>query len=139
MTIDDVEHYSDHEKKTIIASYPKHEPEARTKGIPVLGSGRVFPVPEGGISIEHRDFPSHWPRIGGMDFGWDHPFAAVELVWDRDSDTVYVSRTHRLREASPIIHAATLRTWGKELRWAWPRDGNRALEAIRSSGIKHAA
>ena len=36
-----------------------------------------------------------------MDFGWDHPFAAVELVWDRDTDTVYVARTHRLREASP--------------------------------------
>jgi hypothetical protein len=60
-----------------------------------------------------------------MDFKWDHPFAAVELVWDRDTDTVYVRRTHRLKEASPIIHAAALRAWDKELRWAWPRDGNR--------------
>src|SRR5262249_56982365 len=41
MTIDDVEQ-SDDEKKTIIASYPAHEAEARVKGIPVLGSGRVF-------------------------------------------------------------------------------------------------
>jgi len=31
MTIDDVEHYSDDEKKTIIASYPAHEAEARVK------------------------------------------------------------------------------------------------------------
>ena len=84
MTIDDVDHYSDDEKKKIIASYPAHELEARTKGIPVLGSGRIFPVSEETIAIEHRGFPSHWPRIGGMDFGWDHPFAAVELVWDRD-------------------------------------------------------
>ena len=68
-----------------------------------------------------------------MDFGWDHPFAAVELVWDRDMDTVYVSRTHRLKEASPIIHAATLRAWGKELRWAWPRDGNR--ETLEGAGV----
>jgi len=37
MTIDDVQHYSDEEKKTIIASYPPHEKEARTKGIPALG------------------------------------------------------------------------------------------------------
>src|SRR5215467_11819222 len=115
MTIDDVEHYSADEKKTIIASYPAHEAEARVKGIPVLGSGRIFPVAEETIAIEHRDFPKHWPRIGGMDFGWDHPFAAVEIVHDRDSDVVYVSRTHRLREASPVIHAATLRAWGKEL------------------------
>ena len=113
MTIDDVQHYSDDEKKTIIASYPAHEAEARVKGIPVLGSGRIFPDAEENISIDQRDFPSHWPRIGGMDFGWDHPFAAVELVWDRDSNTVYVSKTHRLKEASPVIHAATLRAWGK--------------------------
>jgi phage terminase large subunit-like protein len=133
MTIDDVEHYSDVEKKTIIASYPKHELEARTKGIPILGSGRVFPVEESKLAIDQRDFPAHFPRIGGMDFGWDHPFAAVELVWDRDSDVVYVARTHRLKEASPIVHAATLRGWGKELRWAWPRDGNR--ETLEGAGV----
>src|SRR5262249_31420284 len=46
MTIDDVAHYSADEKQRIIASYPAHELEARTKGIPVLGSGRIFPVPE---------------------------------------------------------------------------------------------
>src|SRR5262245_63191007 len=108
--------YTAEEKAKIAASYPVYEREARVSGIPVLGSGRVFPVAEETLAIEQRDFPPHWPRIGGMDFGWDHPFAAVELVWDRDSDTVYVSRTHRLREASPIIHAATLRTWGKEMR-----------------------
>lgn len=109
--------------KKIIASHPSYEVEARTKGIPVLGSGRVFPIAEGTLAIENRDFPDHWPRIG-MDFGWDHPFAAVELVWDRDTDTLYVSRTHRLKGASPIVHAASLRASGKELRWAWPRDGN---------------
>ena len=133
MTIDDVEHYSPEEKARIISSYPAHELEARTKGIPVLGSGRIFPVEEGLISIEQRDFPPHWPRIGGMDFGWDHPFAAVELVWDRDSDTVYVSRTYRCRETTPIMHAAALRPWGKDLRWAWPRDGRR--ETLEGAGI----
>jgi len=137
MTIDDVEHYSDEEKKKIIASYPPHEAEARVKGIPVLGSGRVFPVPEGSLAIDHRDFPSHWPRIGGLDFGYDHPMAAVELVWDRDTDTVYVSRTYRVSQASPIVHAAALRAWGKELRWAWPRDGNR--ETLEGAGVALAA
>lgn len=98
----------------------------------MLGSGRIFPVSEESIAIEHRDFPDHWPRIGGMDFGWDHPFAAVELVWDRDSDTVYVSKTHRLREATSVIHAAAIRSWG-ELPWAWPRDGRR--ETLEGAGV----
>ena len=133
MTIDDVGHYSDEEKAKIISSYPAHELEARTKGIPILGSGRIFPVAEETIACEHREFPSHWPRIGGCDFGWTHPFAAVELVRDRDTDTVYVARTHRLKEATPVLHAAAIRPWGKELRWAWPRDGRR--ETLEGAGI----
>src|SRR4029453_3106577 len=80
MTLDDVEHYTDEEKAKIAASYAAHEREARTKGIPTLGSGRIFPVADEILAIEQRDFPDHWPRIGGMDFGWDHPFAAIELV-----------------------------------------------------------
>jgi hypothetical protein len=123
-TIDDAPHFSEADKARIAASYAPHEREARTKGVPVLGSGRIFPVKEETLAIEHREFPRHWPRIGGMDFGWDHPFAAVELVWDRDTDTVYVSRTYCLREATAIIHAAALKPWGN-LPWAWPRDGRR--------------
>ena len=133
MTIDDVGHYSADEKKKIISSYPAHELEARTKGIPVLGSGRIFPVPEDSIACEARQFPAHWPRIGGMDFGWDHPFAAVEVVWDRDTDTAYITKTHRLKEATPVIHAGAVRAWGKALPWAWPRDGRR--ETLEGAGI----
>jgi hypothetical protein len=93
----------------------------------------VFPIPEEQIAIELRDFPSYWPRIGGMDFGWDHPFAAVELVWDRDADCVYVSKTYRCRETTPIMHSAALRPWGKDLRWAWPPDGRR--ETLEGAGV----
>src|SRR5262245_95637 len=132
MTIDDAAHFSDEERAKIIASYPAHELEARTKGVPVLGSGRIFPIEEAAIAIDQRDFPSHWPRIGGLDFGWTHPMAAVELVWDRDSDVVYVNRTHRMSEATPVLHAAALRPWG-DLLWAWPRDGRR--ETLEGAGI----
>ena len=67
-----------------------------------------------------------------MDFGWDHPFAAVELVWDRDTDTVYVSKTYRIAQTTPVIHAAALKAWGKEIPWAWPRDGRR--ETLEGAG-----
>jgi phage terminase large subunit-like protein len=133
MTIDDVGHYTDAERDRIIASYPAHEAEARVRGVPTLGSGRIFPVPEAAISIPQRTFPAHWPRIGGCDFGWDHPFAAVELYWDRDSDTIYVSKCYRAKETTPINHAAALRPWGKDLVWAWPRDGRR--ETLEGAGI----
>jgi phage terminase large subunit-like protein len=43
MVIDDAQ-TSPQERERIIASYRAHEREARTKGVPTLGSGRVFPV-----------------------------------------------------------------------------------------------
>src|ERR1700679_4210705 len=46
MTIDDVAHYSPEQRAAIIASYPEYERDSRTKGIPQLGSGRVFPIAE---------------------------------------------------------------------------------------------
>jgi hypothetical protein len=54
------------------------------------------------------------------------------LVWDRDTDTVYVSKCYRVREATPVIHSAALRLWGKEIPWAWPRDGRR--ETLEGAG-----
>lgn len=123
MTIDDVEHYSAAEKAQIISSYPAHEREARARGVPTMGSGRVFPVPEGEITCEPRAIPRHWAQINGLDFGWDHPFGAVNLGWDRDADCIYVCRTYRQAQSTPVIHAAALRPWGAWIPCAWPHDG----------------
>lgn len=124
MTIDDVEHYTPEERTRIINSYLPHEREARAYGIPTLGSGRVFPMAEEDIKIDPFDIPKHWTQIGGLDFGWDHPTAAVTLVWDRDADILYVTKEYRVREQTPIIHAGALRVWGEWLPWSWPHDGN---------------
>lgn len=133
MTIDDAEHYSPEQRKAIVDAYPAHEREARTKGIPTLGSGRIFPITEESVAFDAIEIPKHWPRIGGMDFGWDHPFAAVELAWDRDADIVHVTKAYRKRESTPILHAAALKPWGVWLPWAWPRDGHR--ETLEGAGI----
>ena len=121
MTIEDAEHISEEKRQEIIESYPPHEREARTKGIPALGSGRVYPIAESLITVEPFQIPLHWCEIGGIDFGWDHPTAAVKLAWDRDSDVVYLVSAYRRSEATPLEHASALREWG-EFPWAWPPD-----------------
>lgn len=136
MTIDDAEHYTEEQRAAIIASYPAHERKARTKGIPVLGSGRVFPLDEDDIKIKAFEIPSHWPQIGGIDFGWDHPTGAAKLAWDRDADCIYVTNSYGQREATPIMHAAALKGWGANLPWAWPHDG---LQHDKGSGEALAA
>lgn len=131
MTIDDVEHYTQEERERIIASYPAHEREARAKGIPTLGSGRIFPIEEGAIKIDPFKLPTHWPRINGIDFGWDHPSAAVQCAWDRDTDTWYVVRAYRAREQTPILMAPAVNAWGTWVPTSWPHDG---LQHDKGSG-----
>ncbi len=123
MTIEDVGHYSEAERAAIVQSYPEHEREARALGIPTLGSGRVFPIKESDIICEPEAIPRHWAQLIGLDFGWDHPFAAVHLAWDRDYDRIYVTKTYRKSEATPVIHAASIRPWGSWIPCAWPHDG----------------
>lgn len=131
MTIDDAEHYTPEQRAEIIASYPAHERKARAKGIPILGSGRVFPIDEDDIKVKAFDIPETWVQIGGLDFGWDHPTAAARLAWDKDTDTIYVTASYGMREATPIIHAAALKPWGDWLPFAWPHDG---LQKDKGSG-----
>lgn len=136
MTIDDAAHFTPEQRAAIIASYPAHERNARTKGIPQLGSGRVFPIDEDEIKCEAFQIPAHWPQIGGLDFGWDHPSAAAKLAWDRDLDVLYVTAAHRQREQTPAMFSATIRPWGLWLPWAWPHDG---LQHDKGSGEQLAA
>jgi phage terminase large subunit-like protein len=132
MTIHDADHYTPEQRASIIASYPAHEREARSMGTPTLGSGRIFPVEESLIQCDAFDIPKHWVQIGGIDFGWDHPSAAVKLAWDRDSDIIYVIAAHRQREQTPVLFAATVKPWGDWLPWAWPHDG---LQHDKGSGL----
>lgn len=132
MTIEDALHYSPAERKAIVASYPAHEREARSKGIPTMGSGRVFPIEEEFIKEKAFEVPAHWVQIGGLDFGWDHPTAAVRIVWDRDTDTIHVTACQRARQQTPVMFSAGVKGWGN-IPWAWPHDG---LQHDKGSGIQ---
>jgi len=125
MSIEEAQHIPPEERARIIAAFPAHQREARARGIPTLGSGRIFPIAESEITFQLGTFPPHFVWIAGLDFGWDHPTAAVKCCWDRDADIFYVVATYRRSEQVPLVHAGALRPWGKGLPWAWPHDGMR--------------
>lgn len=127
----DVPHLDEKTKMELAESFPLHEREARMNGVPVLGSGKVFPVDEAGIVCAPFALPTFWPRIVGLDFGWDHPAAAAWLAWDRDTDTVYVYDTFRVRETSVAMQAPLIAARGKWMPVAWPHDG---LQHDKGSG-----
>lgn len=50
-------------------SFPVYQLPMRAKGIPVLGSGLVFPYSEEDIKVDPFTIPEHWKHGAAMDFG----------------------------------------------------------------------
>lgn len=124
MTIEDAEHIPVEERAKIIAGYPPHEREARVKGVPMLGSGRIFTVSEEMIQEPTIDkIPLHWAKLWAVDFGIDHPFAAVLMAWDKDADIVHVVHCIRVRDQSPLQHSVPIKKIAASVPVAWPQDG----------------
>lgn len=122
-TWDDAPHLSAEEKEQRLAAFPPHEREMRSKGVPMMGTGLIFPFAEEDLVVVPFDIPVHWPQIDGIDFGWNHPFAAVKLAWDRDTDTVYLTAEYRVKGNIPTQHADAIKKWGDWIPVAWPHDG----------------
>lgn len=131
ITWDDVPHLTEQDKADILRETPQHLRDARSKGVPLLGAGAIFTIPEESITVAPFAIPAHWHHIGGVDFGIDHPFAACDLVHDRDSDVMYVTKEYRVKGAAAPIHASALKAWGEWLPYAWPADG---LQTEKGSG-----
>jgi phage terminase large subunit-like protein len=135
MGIDDIPpdgHISAEAKKKIIEGYLPHEREARSRGVPILGSGRIFTTLESMVTeapIEH--IPSYWKKLWGIDFGIGHPFAAVLILWDADNDVIHVHETIRMADTLSIVQAAAMRKIAVGVPVAWPRDGT---ERDRNTG-----
>ena len=129
---DDAPHLNEDTKEQLLAQYPPHERELRSKGIPVFGSGLVFPISEEKLAVDPFAIPDHWPRVAGLDFGWDHPTACVWLAIDTDSDTIYVYDAYSKSKESVVVHSAAIKSRDQSIPIGWPKDG---LQSDKGSGI----
>jgi phage terminase large subunit-like protein len=125
MTIDDALHISPEQRQKIIDGYAPHEREARARGTPLLGSGRIFTEAEANISEPAiEDVPKSWAKLWSIDFGIGHPFAACLWLWDRDNDVIHLHHVIRMADKMPSDHARAMQPLGAAVPVAWPHDGN---------------
>ncbi len=111
LTWQDAPHLSEEDKKRLLDSFAPHERDARSKGIPQLGSGAIFPIVEEDILIEPFTIPDKWPRAYGMDVGWKKT-AAVFGAYDASSDIWYLYSEYYRGYAEPAVHADAIRARG---------------------------
>lgn len=139
---DDVPHLSEKQKVRMLANCEPHLRDSRSKGIPTLGSGVIYPIPEESITCDDFDIPKHWPRAYGLDVGWNCT-AAVWAAIDRDSDIVYLYSLHYEGQQEPSTHVASINARGKWIpgtidpasRGRSQKDGEKLLEIYTELGL----
>lgn len=142
MTLEDARHYSPEQRTLIEASYPPHERDARCRGIPKLGSGAIYPIPAEAFTVEPFELPVHWPRVYGMDVGWNRT-AALWLAHDRETDIVYAYSEYYVGAEKPAVHAAAIKAPGNWIngvidpasRGRSQVDGTCLLEEYQKAGL----
>lgn len=122
-TWDDAPHLTDEDKRRMLASFPEHERATRARGTPMVGSGVVYPTPDEDVMVDAFQIPSYYRRICGIDFGIDHPFAAVWLAHDADSDVLYLYDCYKASGQTAAYHADCIKKRGDWIPVSWPHDG----------------
>lgn len=131
-TWDDAPHMTEEKKETFLSQLMPHERDMRSRGIPLMGSGLVWPISEDDIVIDPIPIPGHWRRINGLDFGIDHPFGAAFIAHDSENDVVHIYGDYAQRGTTPPVHASAIRANGSWIPCVWPHDG---LAKDKGSGV----
>lgn len=67
----DAPHLSEKDKAELRASIPPYQLDARSKGIPMLGSGAIYPVPEADFLCDDFKIPDYFVQSYALDVGWN--------------------------------------------------------------------
>jgi hypothetical protein len=139
---DSVPHLGEKEKADLLASYPPHQRDARTKGVPMLGAGAVYPKMEEEILCDPFPIPPYWPRAYGLDVGWSRT-ATVWGALDRNTDCLFIYAEHYQGRLTPQEHARAIK-----MRGSWipgvidpasagssQHDGQRIIDLYRKEGL----
>jgi phage terminase large subunit-like protein len=140
-TWDDVPHLTAQAKEELWNAIPPFQRDARSKGLPQLGAGAIYPVPESTFVCVPFDLPKHWPRSYGLDVGWKKT-AAVFGAIDRETDVAYIYSEHCRGEVEPAVHAAAIQSRGPLKGAIDPAsagssqvDGRKVMEEYKKLGL----
>jgi phage terminase large subunit-like protein len=141
-TWDDAPHLSDEVKQELWHSIPPYQRDARSKGVPQLGSGAIYPVPESEIVCADFPIPDNWPRAYGMDVGWNRT-AGIWGAQHPISKVIYLYSEHYQGREEPSIHAAAFKARGSWIpgvidpaaRGRGQKDGSQLFQDYRDLGL----
>lgn len=141
-TWDDAPHLTNEVKLELWNSIPPYQRDARAKGIPALGSGAIYPVPESDIICAPFVIPDDWAKAYGLDVGWNKT-AAVWGARNPANGIIYLYDEHYQGREEPSIHAAAVRARGDWIpgavdpasRGRSQKDGHQLIQSYSDLGL----
>lgn len=140
---DHVPHLSEEQKAEEMARIQPYQREARSKGIPTLGAGAIYPVPEDYVLCDPFQIPDWMPQCYALDVGWNRT-AALWAAYNADTDIVYLYSEYYRSEAEPPVHANAILSRGRWIpgvidpaaRGRSQRDGERLIKVYHELGLE---
>ena len=114
---DDVPHLKESAKKAMMDRIPPYLREAKAKGIPYLGSGKVFATDIEKMVIPAFRIPVYYERFYGFDPGISNS-AVVWVARDPETDSFYVYEELLLHDAPLHLVAEGIKSRGKWIHGA---------------------
>ena len=143
ITWDDAPHLTEKEKREMDSQYLPHEREARTKGVPVVRAGLVFPFPESLLYVDPFPIPDHWPHVGGWDTGYTTGNSGILLAQDPKTKIWYAVSEYHEEARDRDVHAHKIEeAWGVGIYLACDPsanrtegDGKKTMKVYRDLGL----
>lgn len=143
---EDIPHLTEEEKIRKLGNTLPFEREARMRGIPTAGRGRIFIVEEESFVVRPFKLPPHWPIIYGADFGFgavgdkNTGTACVWGAWDPATDTVYLFDEYFRHQQPPAVHATAIKSRGEWIKGVGDYsgkslEGEKTLDIYRELGL----
>lgn len=131
------------QREAIKAQWPRHEWPARTKGIPVLSQGRIYPYDSEAFVVPPAPVAPWMRRVICLDPGWNFTGVAF-LAHDTMRDLVWLYDEYLGRQAPVPVHARAIRTrcpWAPVVSDPAARsrsieDGRRLIDLYRQEGLE---
>lgn len=139
-TWDHAPHLTEEQKQKIIEGTPLYLRDARSKGIPQLGAGAVYPILQEDIVIDDFQIPPWYLRAYALDTGWNNT-AALWGAWDRENDVIYLNSCYKQGHAEPETHVRAIKSRGDwipgvgDYAGASQLDGKRVIDEYINLGL----
>ena len=121
---DECPHLSPEIQKEMIATIPEWQIEMRRTGMPLMGTGLIYPILKDRVECEAFEIPSWYRKIKAIDLGFAHNTGVTWLAYNPESDVLYLVRSYAKNEAIPAVHAVSMNAHWPDVPVVFPHDGD---------------